>query len=174
MMQNHLRCHLPTSLELSILLQLLYSPTLQPNFIRYQSPVKPSHTPLEAGISVKTTVGALTAQSVQPEGSHLPKAGGWNPGHRSTLKKRSPGNKKKPFGTLDSVLRPSPAREFLYHFSVNSSTRFARRGIHLKIKNNESPTLTYPTPFANFFATSESLWSPSSGCLVTEQFQLDL
>ena len=67
-MQNHLRRHLPTSLELSILLQttllnystsknpiyLLYSPTLQPNFIRYQSPVKPSHTPLEAGISVKT------------------------------------------------------------------------------------------------------------------------
>ena len=99
-MQNHLRRHLPTSLELSILLQLLYSttlrpriqlnllysPTLQPNFIRYQSQVKPSHTPLEAGISVKTTVDALTAQSVQPEGHHLPKVGGWNPGLRSTLK----------------------------------------------------------------------------------------
>ena len=106
-MQNHLRRHLPTSLELSILLQLLYSttlrpriqlnllysPTLQPNFIRYQSQVKPSHTPLEAGISVKTTVDALTAQSVQPQGSHLPKVGGWNPGHRYTLKKRSPGKK---------------------------------------------------------------------------------
>ena len=65
---------------------LLYSPTLQPNFIRYQSQVKPSHTPLEAGISVKTTVDALTAQSVQPEGHHLPKVGGWNPGLRSTLK----------------------------------------------------------------------------------------
>ena len=69
-----------------IQLNLLYSPTLQPNFIRYQSQVKPSHTPLEAGISVKTTVDALTAQSVKPQGSHLPKVGGWNPGHRYTLK----------------------------------------------------------------------------------------
>ena len=76
----------PTTPPPRIQLNLLSSPTLQPTFIRYQSPVKPSHTPLEAGISVKTTVDALTAQSVQPEGSHLPKVGGWNPGHRSTLK----------------------------------------------------------------------------------------
>ena len=63
---------------------LTYSTTQ--HIIRYQSQVKPSHTPLEAGISVKTTVDALTAQSVQPQGSHLPKVGGWNPGHRYTLK----------------------------------------------------------------------------------------
>ena len=90
-MQNHLRRHLTTSLETlnsttTTLLNYptstnptqptLHTPTLQPNFIRYQSQVKPSHTPLEAGISVKTTVDALTAQSVQPEGHHLPKVGG--------------------------------------------------------------------------------------------------
>ena len=53
---------------------LTYSTTQ--HIIQYQSQVKPSHTPLEAGISVKTTVDALTAQSVQPEGHHLPKVGG--------------------------------------------------------------------------------------------------
>ena len=89
--QNHLRRHLasftPTLLHGTLhnstnptLLTQLYSTQLYSTqlystqlystqlIIRYQSQVKPFHTPLEAGISVKMTVNALTAQSVQPQG----------------------------------------------------------------------------------------------------------
>ena len=88
--QNHLSRHLPSSTSTTVYSTLLYEPNptlhstllnptlLNPTDHPVSVPSQAIPQAIKAGISVKTTVDALTAQSVQPQGSHLPKVGGWN------------------------------------------------------------------------------------------------
>ena len=74
--QNHLRRHLPSSTPTTLYSTLLYEPNsthptlLNPTLLNYSNPSSGIQSP------VCDKVDALTAQSVQPQGSHLPKVGG--------------------------------------------------------------------------------------------------
>ena len=80
MIQNHLRSHLPSSTTTTLYSTLLYkNPTLHSTLLNPTLLNKQLSNP-SSGIQspVCDKVDALTAQSVQPQGSHLPKVGGWN------------------------------------------------------------------------------------------------
>ena len=91
--QNHLRRHLPSSTSTTLYSTLLYEPNsthptlLNPTLLNYSNPSSGIQSP------VCDKVDALTAQSVQPQGSHLPKVGGWTqdtdpPWNRGVLVKK--------------------------------------------------------------------------------------